>query len=1474
MSINVHVSGNPISIKRGKMVTADLDHSKKEFEKRRLMRLEQVRQQSKHIAEDVRNKVKREKIIQMKQIEEEGKQKLKNWQNRKLLELQTQYKQALKELGTGHKEAKISEDEETLRQEQMILNQELSAKRGHKAACKLHSQMKKTESDKNAIKDRKKIVREIEDTRAAMLTGFTQPAHSEPRVKKKKHREGNDELRISIPDSDSDFQGSSNSLSDIIEGDEESTSCTCDLEDSGPSDNKIEGTKSDSMNIETLEVPTNPPMISTQNFSEKTKPKVNLPSRYTQTVPLIDSASQQHISSITEQQALSVDEPHAFKCTPCDTRISDRIKRRELFSHQQKSAMPKEQSSIAIRDYIQSRTCCINCTCGCSMKEVQLKDVDAEERTNRYKDFEKFGGTEKKSEYLDEIEDSNIHSKSDQFTKDEEIPPKPFIKVKTSSTAPPSSVPTKSSGSKVKSNKFPSKITSKSVTNPENLSTKTRSFEELIKTGSGRHHPVQMYDHPNRFGYEKSIPSSSYVEKIPIESLEVIPDPDMQEDWKEVQRKRQKDAQIRGKQALEKEKLKKDYEEMMRRLPLLQKKERVLEIFNDKPEYHMTEERLKEKERLKQNKLENAYNKAFPNLKPAFVTLPKINQAETPDTDTNHANWDVDYPVSQMFTPKEVRDILKSFTRQNPENRRTKLKELLKKLKLQKEELLKEISALPKDDNVDEIINDLRSFDTDEVEDRTKSKHKKKTPRKRCRKENETDSSIDGSSSEQYNSGNKEVVGKSPRKRAKIKQKIIILQNTSTQTTPKLSPTQDTSVQVSTTGSPFEKPSVPVQTTQTSPVFCKKIHVPCDCYKENEAPKDNMCHIFIKLKDDEEPDVVVKSTDEPLKPVELKNVRVQIPNKKSVKTQSISVDTTWKEQFSKNSTSTTSTSYLSPPDFKKKSRQDYFKKPQQKELSSIYSEYQETSGDPKIPTYVKKLLSMTRVSVENLSVSSSTVETPSQSVIEIDSNNRNPSQYVQVPLNTSCSCSDTVPEKDYSGCSTKSRENILAQYTEITDNCSKRIEALAGMIRKLREDKIKMLSTNISKSPDKDLSTTYMDLPDNKIESKESSKRSSSSLDEEEIYKKLMEINHEFDGEVKKLKESTKSARIIASEAPNDDTSINAPLDSEDVSSSNNTNQEFLDRIHRLQERPNNQNQQFEPFLSDIPRLPKFEPQENNTSSNHKRPPLSKGLTSIKKINGNVTLVPHELSTIVEADSQISTKLPSPETSRDSFNFNANQHLLPIQEVVSSTSKSNESLSKKSSGDVTKESIGTNANKSEDLPNCSKYKESCNDKTCPDGSQKMLSSSSSDDMESIENMLRSIGMEWAIPTLHKTQEALALTSSSSSLDLSRKKPKTSPIDISGSEISLREFLKKQILKISSSTMLSEESIGSFLGESSELSGIQKNTNSTRDKSRQRTSTPLGSSKFMSSSKSNVGFSDSELSSIKQEYTKSKKDEKK
>lgn len=198
MSINVTVTGNPVSIRRGKMITTDTSYSKNEFEKRRIMRLEQVRQQSKDIAEDIRTKVRKEKRKHMKHIEEEGREKLKNWQNRKLLELQTQYKNALQEIGIGHKEAESLVDEQEVLEELKEHNQQVSIQRGHEAFTKLQVQKNEASLNKCIPIQRKKLVRDIENNRASIV--------SNQKTNKKKSN-----ININIPESESTGESESGS---------------------------------------------------------------------------------------------------------------------------------------------------------------------------------------------------------------------------------------------------------------------------------------------------------------------------------------------------------------------------------------------------------------------------------------------------------------------------------------------------------------------------------------------------------------------------------------------------------------------------------------------------------------------------------------------------------------------------------------------------------------------------------------------------------------------------------------------------------------------------------------------------------------------------------------------------------------------------------------------------------------------------------------------------------------------------------------------------------------------------------------------------------------------------------------------------------------------------------------------------------------------------------------------------------------
>lgn len=749
-----------------------------------------------------------------------------------------------------------------------------------------------------------------------------------------------------------------------------------------------------------------------------------------------------------------------------------------------------------------------------------------------------------------------------------------------------------------------------------------------------------------------------------------------------------------------------------------------------------------------------------------------------------------------MFTAEEVQEIIKAFTVQKPEDRKAKLKQLLKSLKLQKEQLINEIKALPRDDSIDALLGDLTSFDNDQ-------KPKKKADKKRRMEESDTSNTSQESISKKSGKPKKKKIKKPP-------QKVLVLQNTSTQTTPKA-----TKEQSSSTPSESEPPKEEAK-------ICKKLHAPCDC--RNGQSSEEICKIFIKLgEEDKSPKVEVlpkptkvaekapKTKDAATSPKEASKKPSESKKKENIpppptkrskevkKTQPRTRQESWREQLSKNSTS--STSYLSPPDYTKLQT-----------TSDTTASFYTRKQDPNLINYMRRLLSMSKKSVDDLGVSSSDVPTPSESIIEIESNNplgalqdalRVISSYTSKDLTSSGTPAPPNTSVDTSGSSSKQQEtekvtsDLLSQYADVTDSCTKRIANLAAMIEQLRQEKLRMMqSPPLADAPlvspnfsdDKDnTSTKYFDFPPPGAKS-----NSTASMDEEELNKRLLEIDMSLAEKLKKFREK-------------------------EVQSPEQPDQQFLERLQKLMRDDNQPEEEngrpFVKFLVDIPKLPILEPEPEGAPLNEsvkKRPPPSKGLSTAKKYNGDISLIPHELSTIVEADSQLSTKI-SPNTSK------------------TQTMKSPEKTSQ-----IPEESQASSKSLTCTESNCTNINSSWS---------KSSSSNSSSDLKSIEAMLKSIGMDWAIPTLHKTQEALALTSSSSSADLSTSKKRDSARkSTSASEVSLKEFLRKQMMsRISSSSLnKSDASPASFVRECSEISAIQ--VTSSADKSKQRTSTPVMSGK--------------------------------
>ncbi|KYB27244.1 uncharacterized protein LOC100142081 [Tribolium castaneum] len=1266
MSINVTVSGNPVRINRGKMVTS-YDPVKAEFDKRRLMRLEQVRQQSKDIAENVRNKLKKEKSKQLSQIEKDGEVRLKNWQARKLLELQNQYQEAIEEIGLGHKEAaRVAAEEEAFFEDEEV-RERVAEERGREAVQRLQIE-RNEESLKRAVPvQRKKLTRDEENSRSNAVVKKVKQKQSPFKKKKTQVFDSDSENRVPLLEG---LGGDSDWNSDL------------------GGTRRVTGARKVA-----TEVQTSPTIFE---------------------IPTSDKAAQTNIHE------------SAFPSTsefPYDTRISERIKRRAILKPE------TDYCNFAEKEVPRVIGLCPCCLChGKHLHGVEPVTIDdrpdvraTSAITVRDEGKSEKGQAETHPQNLDDVSESTVPQKTNATSKEDlslrqsrRVPQRPE-----QVTKPKPDIPTKP------------KVTLKS----------TKKRPENVASGSGPQ-KVQFYDHPNRYT-KFYVPKTSHVEKIDDENIIISPNVLSEEEMYEKMRQRDREAHLRGQVALEKERIQREYRDLMKKLPVLQKQERIAEIGLDKEKYHMSGDRLEELEKRRQNRLDNAYEELLVSQKPALVTLPRKNDDRSENHSLNLA-WDVD------FEPKSSTN----------HNRTEQLSHLLTTLKSQKSHLLKEI---------ENTLSKESSSQFDEV----KSKSTDYPRRKRSRDDrpiSPTTSDVipeEETTTVKTKPGRKSTTGApSPRKKRKTSRKVLVKQNSSTQTSPKSG-----------------------RSVATSPHVNTPVEDSCKCSKKDSS--EEVCEVVIKIKDGEKPEVVVQP------PFSEKSVKVvtEVEEGKDVERPA-----SWREELTRTASSS-STSYLEPP---QSGRSDSILKKigdmSRTMDSTVSSGASGKQLDPRLLVYIKKLLNMSRASIDDLTISASDVSTPSHSVVETPSNNPllkllNVMKYYNLDVadlqkqlsyetddsgrhyNTSESIAVTTSTSEgdksvqFKSCtevdtSSKVEGRKIQDYANMAASCTKKISSLTAMIEKLRAEKKKMMSSGSSGS-DKDLTlTSYLQLPDK-------------SPKQDEIDAKLLDIDYNYAEKLKQLsrEELQVEKQKVEVREPTDQellTRLKSLL--QDSNSKNKdkraveSTKKFLQKIDDTCVTLINEKKLFEdkqedrtvgqvsektsvslkddktpqsfPLLLDIPKLPRLEA-PSLEKKRKKRPPPTKTLRPIPE-----PVVPHELSTIIEADSQLSAKAESP--------------VKPKGRPGSSGSKS---------GDVP-----------DILTEVVKDKSSTN-------------SSDLSEMETMETMLMSIGMEWAIPTLKKTREALALTSSSSGSKES-------------GELSLREFLSK--ISSSSDVMSASDSQGMSL----------------------------------------------------------------
>ena len=173
MSINVTVNGNPISIKRGRMVLSDLDQIKKnERDRRRRLRLEQVRQQSKEISDRLLERAKNIAKEELKKFENSDKQNLRDIYNEKIMEVQQKYQEDMADIGEAHICATLEPDYNAVVQEKEKRNKLAALKRAKQAMKDVNNTQK--DMAQQLHRERWHQVRDLEKRRSTMVAELPQ----------------------------------------------------------------------------------------------------------------------------------------------------------------------------------------------------------------------------------------------------------------------------------------------------------------------------------------------------------------------------------------------------------------------------------------------------------------------------------------------------------------------------------------------------------------------------------------------------------------------------------------------------------------------------------------------------------------------------------------------------------------------------------------------------------------------------------------------------------------------------------------------------------------------------------------------------------------------------------------------------------------------------------------------------------------------------------------------------------------------------------------------------------------------------------------------------------------------------------------------------------------------------------------------------------------------------------------------------
>ncbi|XP_030921856.1 centrosomal protein of 295 kDa [Geospiza fortis] len=148
---------------------------KEEYERRRKLRLQQVREQQKYISYQIRQKVKQRREEQLHQLEEALRAEWQKAQDEKMKALEELYLSSLRAIGEGHRQAKENEPDLEALAKQAEERKQRAEMRHRKALIEQKHQKEKLLREQARRADARKRALEVERQRAAKVASLPPP---------------------------------------------------------------------------------------------------------------------------------------------------------------------------------------------------------------------------------------------------------------------------------------------------------------------------------------------------------------------------------------------------------------------------------------------------------------------------------------------------------------------------------------------------------------------------------------------------------------------------------------------------------------------------------------------------------------------------------------------------------------------------------------------------------------------------------------------------------------------------------------------------------------------------------------------------------------------------------------------------------------------------------------------------------------------------------------------------------------------------------------------------------------------------------------------------------------------------------------------------------------------------------------------------------------------------------------------------